>query len=204
MRAMSRDAQSLRARRHGLHRHRAAPLTDDLAAIQQALRNKIEQMPGFFQDAPVALDLSALEGTDDDDRGRAPAQRRESRWRSSPTLLRELKLVPVGIRHLREARRAEARAAGLGILRGTGRKPAKSQPKEPDASQAGRDPRPAQTHAAPRSGAAATSDAATPAAPSRSRRRHAHAAHPAALGPGGLRRAVRRGGARRTSTRAPS
>src|SRR5690606_12577867 len=44
-------------------------------------------------------------------------------------LLRELRLVPVGIRHLREARRAEARAVGLGLLRGSGRKALK--PKEP-------------------------------------------------------------------------
>ena len=42
-------------------------LTDDLGAIRKALSNKIEQMPGFFQDAPVALDLSALEGRDDEE-----------------------------------------------------------------------------------------------------------------------------------------
>jgi septum site-determining protein MinC len=103
-------------------------LTPDLNAIRKGLANKIEQMPGFFQDAPVALDLSALEGTDED--AEPPAQgRREVPLAPLAALLRDLKLVPVGIRHLREARRAEAREVGLGLLRGSGRKALK--PKEP-------------------------------------------------------------------------
>src|SRR5690606_27170103 len=62
-------------------------------------------------------------------------QRHEVALEPLARLLRELKLVPVGIRNLREARRAEARAAGLGVLRGTGRKPAKAQePAQPKAS----------------------------------------------------------------------
>ncbi len=109
-------------------------LTDDLRSIQAALRNKIEQMPGFFQDAPVAVDLSALEGTDDDPEEDPPRARREIPLQELAAVLRELKLVPVGIRYLREARRAEARAAGLGILRGTSRKPPKSLPKDPHAA----------------------------------------------------------------------
>lgn len=102
-------------------------LTDDLSAISKALANKIEQMPGFFQDAPVALDLSALEGRDDDEN--QPERPRQVPLAPLAALLRELKLVPVGVRHLREARRQEARAAGLGVLRGSGRKAPK--PKEP-------------------------------------------------------------------------
>jgi septum site-determining protein MinC len=102
-------------------------LTPDLAAIRKGLANKIEQMPGFFQDAPVALDLSALEGSDEDEE--PPAQgRREVPLAQLAGLLSDLKLVPVGIRHLRETRRAEARAVGLGLLRGSGRKALK--PKE--------------------------------------------------------------------------
>lgn len=111
-------------------------LTDDLTSIQKALRTKIEQMPGFFQDAPVAVDLSALEGTDEDPEEDPPRARREIPLLKIANMLRELKLVPVGIRYLREARRAEARAAGLGILRGTSRKPAKSVPKDPTAAKA--------------------------------------------------------------------
>jgi septum site-determining protein MinC len=100
-------------------------LTDDLGAVQTALHNKIEQMPGFFADAPVAVDLCVLEGTDEDQEDEAPAVRREVPLAELASVLRDLRLVPVGIRNLREARRAEARAAGLGILRGSGRKPAK-------------------------------------------------------------------------------
>jgi septum site-determining protein MinC len=99
--------------------------TDDLPAIHRALSNKLAQMPGFFQDAPVALDLSLLEGTDEDAEGEAPRQRREVPLGKLVAMLKELRLVPIGIRHLREARRNDARAAGLGVLRGSGRKPVK-------------------------------------------------------------------------------
>ncbi len=109
-------------------------LTDDLSSVQRALKNKIEQMPGFFADAPVALDLSVLEGTDEDAEGEGPAARREIPLAQLSAMLKELKLMPVGIRSLREARRQEARAAGLGMLRGTPRKAA-PKPKEPKASE---------------------------------------------------------------------
>lgn len=118
-------------------------LTPDLVAIRKGLASKIEQMPGFFQDAPVALDLSALEGSDEEEE--PPAQgRREVPLAQLAGLLRDLKLVPVGIRHLREARRAEARAVGLGLLRGSGRKALKPKeiPVEP-ASPASSAPAPA-------------------------------------------------------------
>ncbi|HEX6242732.1 MAG TPA: septum site-determining protein MinC [Polyangiales bacterium] len=108
-------------------------LTDDLGAIGKALANKVEQMPGFFQDAPIALDLSALEGRDDDEE--PPANPRQVPLAPLAALLRELKLVPVGVRHLREARRQEARAAGLGVLRGSGRK-APTPKAEPPPAQA--------------------------------------------------------------------
>lgn len=110
-------------------------LTGDLGAIRKALTNKIEQMPGFFQDAPVALDLSALEGRDDDEE--PLAQRHEVPLAELANLLRDLRLVPVGIRNLRDARRAEAREAGLGLLRGSGRKaPKPREPKEAPAPSA--------------------------------------------------------------------
>jgi len=104
-------------------------LTDDLGAIRKALANKIEQMPGFFQDAPVALDLSALEGKDDDDPQEEAPRPRDIPLDALANMLRELKLVPVGVRYLREVRQREARTAGLGVLRGSGRKAPK--PKEP-------------------------------------------------------------------------
>ena len=113
-------------------------LTDDLASVQRALKNKIEQMPGFFADAPVALDLSVLEGTDEDAEDEGPATRREIPLAQLSTMLKDLKLMPVGIRNLREARRQEARAAGLGVLRGSSRKaaPKPKEAKAPESAQA--------------------------------------------------------------------
>ena len=102
-------------------------LTDDLAAVESALRDKVEQMPGFFSDAPVALDLSALEGTDEEPEGEDPKPRREVSFAKLVNMLDQLKFVPVGVRYLREARRKEAREAGLGILRGTGKRASKAK-----------------------------------------------------------------------------
>jgi septum site-determining protein MinC len=98
----------------------------DLNAVKRGLRTKLEQLPGFFLDAPLVIDLSALEGTDDepvDDPIEVPLE-------SIGHMLRELKVVPVGVRNLREARRAEARAAGIGVIHGGGKRPAKTQPKD--------------------------------------------------------------------------
>jgi septum site-determining protein MinC len=107
-------------------------LTTDVAAIRKALLNKVEQMPGFFQDAPVALDLSVLEGTDEDSEEDAPAPRREVDLGVLAAMLRELRLVPVGVRALREARRTAARAAGLGTIRGSGRKAVRAKEAKAD------------------------------------------------------------------------
>lgn len=96
--------------------------TDDLTAVKKALANKIEQMPGFFQDAPVALDLTLLEGSDEGAEGEGPSPIREVDLGRLAALLRELRLVPVGIRQLRAARREAAHQAGLGLLRGSGRR----------------------------------------------------------------------------------
>ncbi|MET0283678.1 MAG: septum site-determining protein MinC [Polyangiales bacterium] len=96
--------------------------TSDLNAVKRGLRTKLEQLPGFFLDAPLVIDLSALEGTDEepvDDPVEVPLE-------SIAAVLRELKVVPVGVRNLRESRRAEARAAGIGLMHGSGRRPAKT------------------------------------------------------------------------------
>jgi septum site-determining protein MinC len=95
--------------------------TTDLASVKRELRSKLEQLPGFFLDAPIVVDLSALEGTDDDPEGDRE-ERREVSLRDLASLLRELKVVPIGIRNLREARRAEAREAGFANIRGGGNK----------------------------------------------------------------------------------
>jgi septum site-determining protein MinC len=95
--------------------------TTDLTSVKRELRSKLEQLPGFFLDAPIVVDLSALEGTDDDPEGDLQ-DRREVSLRDLANLLRELKVVPIGIRNLREARRSEAREAGFANIRGGGNK----------------------------------------------------------------------------------
>lgn len=110
--------------------------TPDLGALKRSLRAKLEQLPGFFQDAPVVVDLTALEGSDEDgDFG----DRQEVSLDDLAALLRELKVVPIGVRNLRESRRADARAAGLAIIRGgkrttkvreVGKEPARSERSE--------------------------------------------------------------------------
>lgn len=98
---------------------------DDAGAVERALRAKVETMPGFFQDAPVVFDLSAVDGQDDDDPPRTPAS---LSLEALVAMARSLGLVPVGIRNGRSSRRDEAARAGVGLLRGAGR-PAK-QPSE--------------------------------------------------------------------------
>lgn len=103
-------------------------LSADLAAVRLALRSKVSQMPGFFQDAPIALDVSeifeALEGE------QAPAGA-DIRLQQVVDILRAEKVVPVAVRNLPEARRAEASALGLACLRGAPRKSRVRKPKAP-------------------------------------------------------------------------
>jgi septum site-determining protein MinC len=99
--------------------------SSDLGAVKKALAEKVEQLPGFFQDAPIVVDLTALEGNDDETADEAHGPREEVPLMQLAALLRELKVVPIGIRNLRDARRAEARAAGFGVIHGGAKRPAR-------------------------------------------------------------------------------
>jgi len=103
--------------------------TTDLALVKRELRTKLEQLPGFFLDAPIVIDLSELEGSDEDPEF-DPHDRVELPLRDLASMLRELKVVPIGVRNLRDERRAEARAAGLGIIRGQSTKRSQAKPRE--------------------------------------------------------------------------
>lgn len=111
----------------------------DLGAVKKALAAKLEQLPGFFQDAPIVVDLTALEGSDETDAADDGSQPHEEvPLAELAALLRELKVVPIGIRNLREARRAEARAAGFGVVHGgskRGRPPPKTREPAPREEQ---------------------------------------------------------------------
>ena len=87
----------------------------DLVEVKKGLSAKLQQMPGFFQDAPIVVDLTALEGTDDSE---FDGEREEVPLEQLAALLRELRVVPIGIRNLRESRRVEARSAGFGVVHG--------------------------------------------------------------------------------------
>jgi septum site-determining protein MinC len=111
--------------------------TADLNAVKRDLRMKLEQMPGFFLDAPLVVDLSTLEGTDEEPLEEGPE---EVPLDELASLLRELKVVPIGIRNLREARRSEARAAGFGVIRGGGKRTTKVREQSAPANRSEREP----------------------------------------------------------------
>jgi len=91
----------------------------DLDEVRKGLAAKLQQLPGFFQDAPIVVDLTALEGSDD---AEFEGARDEVSLDALAALLRELRVVPIGIRNLRESRRVEARAAGFGVVHGGGKR----------------------------------------------------------------------------------
>jgi septum site-determining protein MinC len=87
-------------------------LTPEISAIAAALDRKLAQLPSFFSNAPVAIDLRDLEPEDGQPRSGS------GRLRLGPLadLLRTRGLVPVAIRGGVPARIEEARTLGLGVL----------------------------------------------------------------------------------------
>ncbi len=83
--------------------------TTDVARIREELRPRVAQLPHFFENAPVVLELDAL-----DDGA-------ELAFEPLLVELRAAKLVPVAIRNAEGARRQAALEAGLGLLKGGGR-----------------------------------------------------------------------------------
>jgi len=88
-----------------------APLTvlrlrsSDVGLIERQLRLKVAEMPQFFQDAPVLLDLGAL--------GEAAAKLPFDELASA---LRGCRMVPVAITQAEDEARARAAAAGFGYV----------------------------------------------------------------------------------------
>jgi len=87
-------------------------LTPELSSIAAALDKKIESLPDFFANAPVAIDLRDLEPD-----GELPRMG-SGRLRLGPLvdLLKTRGLVPVAIRGGIPGRVEEARVLGLGVL----------------------------------------------------------------------------------------
>ncbi|HVR64391.1 MAG TPA: septum site-determining protein MinC [Polyangia bacterium] len=89
--------------------------TLDLTLIERQLRIKIAQLPQLFLDAPVMLDLGALE------RGGAGLP-----FGDLVRMLRSCKLVPVAVANIADAERDRAAAVGLGVLQPA---PAQARPR---------------------------------------------------------------------------
>lgn len=97
--------------------------TLDLVLIERQLRIKIAQLPQLFLDAPVLLDLGALEGGGT---GLAFAELVRS--------LRSCKLVPVAVANIGDELRGQATAVGLGVLQQGLMRPRGTAPAPQDAS----------------------------------------------------------------------
>lgn len=102
-------------------------LSGDLEALRQSLRAKVRQMPGFFHEAPVALDFSAVDAAD------APLAPGPE-LNAVMGILREEHLIPVAVRNASAERQAAAETLGLACLRGSARS---AQPRSAE-SRAGR------------------------------------------------------------------
>ena len=79
--------------------------TEDLGLIDRQLRVKVSQLPQFFQDAPVVLDLGAVP----DGGATLPLA-------GLVGLLRAYRLIPVGVTNCGDVARAIAVELGLGVM----------------------------------------------------------------------------------------
>jgi septum site-determining protein MinC len=96
----------------------------DLNLIERQLRAKLLQMPHFFQDAPVVLDLAGLEGG-----------LRDLPLAALVHVLRSMGVVPVGASGVEEGDRPVVRSAGLGVIKtGPGRERDEAPEEDPPAT----------------------------------------------------------------------
>lgn len=135
-------------------------LTPELSAIAAALDKKIESLPSFFANAPVAIDLRDLEPE-----GELPRMG-SGRLRLGPLvdLLKTRGLVPVAIRGGIPGRVEEARTLGLGVLEWD-RAGAAKKPQAANAAGASTEPAPKPPTANARMTTSAAPTAPPPAAP---------------------------------------
>lgn len=81
--------------------------SNDLAAIEKELKERLALGPRFFEDAPVVIDLDVLKEQD-----------QEINLNQLSELLRSLRLIPVGVRHGNPAQQQLALEAGLALMKG--------------------------------------------------------------------------------------
>jgi septum site-determining protein MinC len=163
MRGMSNDpARAIEIQGVMTALHVLRVLTPELSAIASALDKKIESLPSFFANAPVAIDLRDLEPD-----GELPRMG-SGRLRLGPLvdLLKTRGLVPVAIRGGVSSRVEEARTLGLGVLEwdraGAAKKPPSANSANADAPAT---KQPTATARVTSSAPSAPPQAATPPAP---------------------------------------
>jgi septum site-determining protein MinC len=81
--------------------------SNDMAAIEKELRERLAQGPRFFEDAPIVIDLEILK-----------EQNLEIDLNQLSNLLRVLRLIPVGVRHGSPEHQKSALEAGLALMKG--------------------------------------------------------------------------------------
>jgi septum site-determining protein MinC len=100
----------------------------DLNLIERQLRAKLLQMPNFFEDSPILLDLGGLEGG-----------LRDLPLAALAHVLRSMGVVPVGATNVNDEDRDAVRSAGLGVVKsGPGRDREEREPEEQPSPAAAR------------------------------------------------------------------
>ena len=99
-------------------------LSSDLVDVERDLREKIATGPRFFANAPVILDLYQVRDI-----------RPDLDFLALVKLLKELALVPVGVRHATLAQQETAIAAGLAVVKGGGVRELPTAPQSNDATE---------------------------------------------------------------------
>lgn len=110
--------------------------SNDFPAIESELKARIAQGPRFFEDAPVVIDIEALK-----------EENLEIDFGQIANLMRELRLVPVGVRHGTTMQQEQARSAGLALMKGGAIRdlpamqttPSKAEPKRDEGQETNRD-----------------------------------------------------------------
>lgn len=100
-------------------------LSSEPEDIERDLREKIATGPRFFANAPVVLDLDRVRDI-----------RSDLNFPALVQLLKELALVPVGVRHATPAQQEAAIEAGLAVVKGGEVRELPAAPEPPDSAKA--------------------------------------------------------------------
>lgn len=81
--------------------------SNNISSIENELKERLAVGPRFFEDAPIVIDIESLKDRDLDLDFKALSQ-----------LMRNLRLIPVGVRHGNMKQQQAAIAAGLALMKG--------------------------------------------------------------------------------------